>query len=163
MGNGMNKILPGLFLGNDKDARDTEQLKQNNITHILSIHDSARPMLEGIKYLCIPAADSPTQNLLAGVSRSATLVVAYIMTITDFGWEDALSIVRVSRSYASPNMGFQQQLEDFEKKEMAQFRDWLKAKYGENPLEDKKDAEALLQKHRLQAVDPYKSVWKAMK
>uniref|UniRef100_A0A670Z3Y6 Dual specificity phosphatase catalytic domain-containing protein n=1 Tax=Pseudonaja textilis TaxID=8673 RepID=A0A670Z3Y6_PSETE len=42
------------------------------------------------------------------------------MTITDFGWEDALSIVRVSRSYASPNMGFQQQLEDFEKKEMAQ-------------------------------------------
>uniref|UniRef100_A0A670Z1G5 Uncharacterized protein n=1 Tax=Pseudonaja textilis TaxID=8673 RepID=A0A670Z1G5_PSETE len=28
------------------DARDTEQLKQNNITHILSIHDSARPMLE---------------------------------------------------------------------------------------------------------------------
>ncbi|ETE61090.1 Dual specificity protein phosphatase 22, partial [Ophiophagus hannah] len=113
-------ILPGLFLGNDKDARDTEQLKQNNITHILSIHDSARPMLEGIKYLCIPAADSPSQNLLAGVSRSATLVVAYIMTVTDFGWEDALSIVRVSRSYASPNTGFQQQLEDFEKKEVAQ-------------------------------------------
>uniref|UniRef100_A0A8C6Y9E6 Dual specificity phosphatase 22 n=1 Tax=Naja naja TaxID=35670 RepID=A0A8C6Y9E6_NAJNA len=174
MGNGMNKILPGLFLGNDKDARDTEQLKQNNITHILSIHDSARPMLEGIKYLCIPAADSPSQNLarhfkesivfihecrlrgegclvhcLAGVSRSATLVVAYIMTVTDFGWEDALSIVRVSRSYASPNTGFQQQLEDFEKKDVAQFRDWLKAKYGENPLQDKKDAEALLQKHRL--------------
>lgn len=28
------------------DARDTEQLKRNNITRILSIHDSARPMLE---------------------------------------------------------------------------------------------------------------------
>lgn len=28
------------------DARDTEQLKRNNITQILSIHDSARPMLE---------------------------------------------------------------------------------------------------------------------
>uniref|UniRef100_A0A8C5S9J1 Dual specificity phosphatase 22 n=1 Tax=Laticauda laticaudata TaxID=8630 RepID=A0A8C5S9J1_LATLA len=67
------QILPGLFLGNDKDARDTEQLKQNNITHILSIHDSARPMLEGIKYLCIPAADSPSQNL-AELLRLATKV-----------------------------------------------------------------------------------------
>lgn len=28
------------------DARDVEQLSKNNITHILSIHDSARPMLE---------------------------------------------------------------------------------------------------------------------
>uniref|UniRef100_A0A803VAB7 Dual specificity phosphatase 22 n=1 Tax=Ficedula albicollis TaxID=59894 RepID=A0A803VAB7_FICAL len=46
MGNGMNKILPGLFIGNFKDARDVEQLSKNNITHILSIHDSARPMLE---------------------------------------------------------------------------------------------------------------------
>uniref|UniRef100_A0A8D0FJG2 Dual specificity phosphatase catalytic domain-containing protein n=1 Tax=Strix occidentalis caurina TaxID=311401 RepID=A0A8D0FJG2_STROC len=45
------------------NARDVEQLSKNNITHILSIHDSARPMLEGVKYLCIPAADSPSQNL----------------------------------------------------------------------------------------------------
>ncbi|XP_037749160.1 interferon regulatory factor 4 isoform X2 [Chelonia mydas] len=140
MGNGMNKILPGLFLGNFKDARDAEQLSKNNVTHILSIHDGARPMLEGVKYLCIPAADSPSQNLtrhfkesikfihecrlrgesclvhcLAGVSRSVTLVVAYVMTITDFGWEDALSIVRASRSCANPNMGFQRQLQEFEK------------------------------------------------
>ncbi|PKK34506.1 dual specificity phosphatase 22 [Columba livia] len=40
------QILPGLFIGNFKDARDVEQLSKNNITHILSIHDSARPMLE---------------------------------------------------------------------------------------------------------------------
>ncbi|XP_057255330.1 dual specificity protein phosphatase 22 isoform X5 [Pezoporus wallicus] len=59
----MNWILPGLFVGNFKDARDVEQLSKNNITHILSIHDSARPMVEGMKYLCIPAADSPSQNL----------------------------------------------------------------------------------------------------
>ncbi|XP_066481477.1 dual specificity protein phosphatase 22 [Tiliqua scincoides] len=173
MGNGMNKILPGLFLGNFKDARDTEQLKRNNITHILSIHDSARPMLEGVKYLCIPAADSPSQNLsrhfkesiefihecrlkresclvhcLAGVSRSATLVVAYIMTITDFGWEDALSVVRASRSCANPNTGFQQQLEEFEKNYVAQLREWLRAKYGENTLQDQQEAKDLLQKYK---------------
>ncbi|KAJ6664481.1 hypothetical protein lerEdw1_007138 [Lerista edwardsae] len=167
------KILPGLFLGNFKDARDTEQLKRNNITHILSIHDSARPMLEGVKYLCIPAADSPSQNLtrhfkesiefihecrlrresclvhcLAGVSRSATLVVAYIMTITDFGWEDALSVVRASRSCANPNAGFQQQLEEFEKNDVAHFREWLRAEYGESTLQDKQEANNLLQKYK---------------
>nr|XP_058934056.1 dual specificity protein phosphatase 22 isoform X5 [Kogia breviceps] len=65
MGNGMNKILPGLYIGNFKDARDAEQLSKNKVTHILSVHDSARPTLEGVKYLCIPAADSPSQNLEA--------------------------------------------------------------------------------------------------
>ncbi|KAL0623188.1 putative uncharacterized protein CCDC28A-AS1, partial [Plecturocebus cupreus] len=29
------------------DARDAEQLSKNKVTHILSVHDSARPMLEG--------------------------------------------------------------------------------------------------------------------
>lgn len=28
------------------DARDAEQLSRNKVTHILSVHDSARPMLE---------------------------------------------------------------------------------------------------------------------
>ncbi|XP_020832325.1 dual specificity protein phosphatase 22 isoform X2 [Phascolarctos cinereus] len=169
MGNGMNKILPGLYIGNFKDARDAEQLSKNKVTHILSIHDSARPMLEGLKYLCIPAADSPSQNLtrhfkesirfihecrlrgegclvhcLAGVSRSVTLVVAYIMTITDFGWEDALHMVRAGRSCANPNLGFQKQLQEFEKNEVHQFRQWLKDEYGENPLKDAEEAKNIL-------------------
>ncbi|XP_009324795.1 PREDICTED: LOW QUALITY PROTEIN: dual specificity protein phosphatase 22 [Pygoscelis adeliae] len=172
------RILPGLFIGNFKDARDVEQLSKNNITHILSIHDSARPMLEGVKYLCslIPAADSPSQNLarhfresikfihecrltgegclvhcLAGVSRSVTLVVAYIMTITDFGWEDALSVVRAARSCANPNMGFQRQLQDFEKHDVDQFRQWLKEEYGENSSQDLQEAKNLLSKYKEQA------------
>ncbi|NXJ97807.1 DUS22 phosphatase, partial [Corythaixoides concolor] len=158
------------------DARDVEQLSKNNITHILSIHDSARPMLEGVKYLCIPAADSPSQNLarhfresikfihecrltgegclvhcLAGVSRSVTLVVAYIMTITDFGWEDALSVVRAARSCANPNMGFQRQLQEFEKHDVDQFRQWLKEEYGENSSQDLQEAKSLLTKYKEQA------------
>ncbi|XP_068959689.1 dual specificity protein phosphatase 22 isoform X5 [Petaurus breviceps papuanus] len=151
MGNGMNKILPGLYIGNFKDARDAEQLSKNKVTHILSIHDSARPMLEGLKYLCIPAADSPSQNFLAGVSRSVTLVVAYIMTITDFGWEDALHMVRAGRSCANPNMGFQKQLQEFEKNEVHQFRQWLKDEYGENPLKDAEEAKNILGNYKEQA------------
>ncbi|XP_068175617.1 uncharacterized protein [Antennarius striatus] len=63
MGNGINKVLPDLYLGNIKDAQDSELLATHNITHILSIHDTAAPVLEGVTYLCISAADHPKQNL----------------------------------------------------------------------------------------------------
>ncbi|XP_033915132.1 dual specificity protein phosphatase 22-B [Acipenser ruthenus] len=171
MGNGMNKVLPGLYLGNFKDARDREELSKHNITHILSIHDSAAPILQEMTYLCIPAADSPSQNLtqyfkesikfihqcrlqkegclvhcLAGVSRSVTLVVAYIMTVTDLGWQDALSAVRVARACAGPNAGFLRQLEEFQKNDVHNFRQWLKEEYKQNPFKDDEEVQILLSK-----------------
>nr|XP_029479361.1 dual specificity protein phosphatase 22-B-like isoform X2 [Oncorhynchus nerka] len=146
MGNGLNKVLPDLYLGNFKDARDREQLTRNNITHILSIHDSAAPILPGMTYLCISAADLPTQNLLAGVSRSVTLVVAYIMTVTGLGWQEALAAVRVARPCAGPNLGFQRQLQEFETNHADQFREWLWQLYKERPFNDEDDIRILLAK-----------------
>ncbi|XP_074918923.1 dual specificity protein phosphatase 22 isoform X5 [Chelonoidis abingdonii] len=74
------------------------------------------------------------------------------MTITDFGWEDALSIVRASRSCANPNMGFQKQLQEFEKHDVDHFRQWLKEEYGENSLQDEQEAKILLGKYKEQAM-----------
>ncbi|XP_058493638.1 dual specificity protein phosphatase 22-B [Solea solea] len=169
MGNGINKVLPDLYLGNFKDARDREQLARNNITHILSIHDSAAPILQEMTYLCISAADLPTQNLtqhfkqsimfmhesrlkgegclvhcLAGVSRSVTLVVAYIMTVTGLGWQEALAAVRVARPCAGPNLGFQRQLQEFEAAHVDEFREWLRREYEDNPFNDDTDIRDLL-------------------
>ncbi|XP_038573851.1 dual specificity protein phosphatase 22-B isoform X2 [Micropterus salmoides] len=144
MGNGINKVLPDLYLGNFKDARDREQLARNNITHILSIHDSAAPILPEMTYLCISAADLPTQNLLAGVSRSVTLVVAYIMTVTGLGWQEALAAVKVVRPCAGPNLGFQRQLQEFEATQADQFREWLQMEYKGNPFTDEADIRDLL-------------------
>ncbi|XP_022613880.1 dual specificity protein phosphatase 22-B-like isoform X2 [Seriola dumerili] len=144
MGNGINKVLPDLYLGNFKDARDREQLARNNITHILSIHDSAAPILQEMTYLCISAADLPTQNLLAGVSRSVTLVVAYIMTVTGLGWQEALAAVRVARPCAGPNLGFQRQLQEFEATQADEFREWLRKEYKDNPFNDEADIRDLL-------------------
>uniref|UniRef100_H3CIH6 Dual specificity phosphatase 22b n=1 Tax=Tetraodon nigroviridis TaxID=99883 RepID=H3CIH6_TETNG len=172
MGNGINKVLPDLYLGNFRvDARDREQLARNNITHILSIHDSAAPILKEMTYLCIPAADLPTQNLtqhfkqsimfmhesrlkgegclvhcLAGVSRSVTLVVAYIMTVTRLGWSDALAAVKVARPCAAPNVGFQHQLQEFENTQADQFREWLQAEYKDSPFNDEAHIRDLLSK-----------------
>lgn len=169
MGNGINKVLPDLYLGNFKDAKDREQLAKNNITHILSIHDSAAPILQEMTYLCISAADLPTQNLtqhfkqsikfmhesrlkgegclvhcLAGVSRSVTLVVAYIMTVTGLGWQEALAAVRVVRPCAGPNLGFQRQLQEFEATQADQFREWLQKEYKDNSFNDEADLRDLL-------------------
>uniref|UniRef100_A0A3B4DAX7 Dual specificity phosphatase 22b n=1 Tax=Pygocentrus nattereri TaxID=42514 RepID=A0A3B4DAX7_PYGNA len=158
-----------LFSISRLDARDREQLARNNITHILSIHDTAAPILQEMTYLCIPAADLPTQNLtqhfkesimfmhesrlkgegclvhcLAGVSRSVTLVVAYIMTVTGLGWQEALAAVRVVRPCAGPNPGFQKQLEEFESTQAQEFRDWLRREYKEYPFNDEEHIRNLL-------------------
>uniref|UniRef100_A0A8C6KEA3 Dual specificity protein phosphatase 15 n=1 Tax=Nothobranchius furzeri TaxID=105023 RepID=A0A8C6KEA3_NOTFU len=118
------------------DSENRESLSKNGITHILSVYNNATPVIE---YLCIHAADTSSQNLLqhfkesigfihecrlnggvclvhclAGVSRSTTMVVAYLMTVTHYSWEECLSAVKAVRSFVGPNYGFQQQLEEYQ-------------------------------------------------
>lgn len=94
------------------------------------------------------AADTPDQNLsqyfsvcndfihaarlrdgnvlihcLAGMSRSVTVTVAYIMSVTHLSWRESLKVVRSGRSVANPNSGFQMQLHDFELYKLAEVND----------------------------------------
>lgn len=91
------------------------------------------------------AADTPDQNLsqyfpvcndfihaarmrdgnvlihcLAGMSRSVTVAVAYIMSVTALNWKEALKVVRTGRAVANPNLGFQAQLHEFESSKLAE-------------------------------------------
>ncbi|KAH0619317.1 hypothetical protein JD844_019304 [Phrynosoma platyrhinos] len=143
MGNGMNKVLPGLFLGNFIDAKDFDQLSRHNITHIISIHESPQPYIPGITYLRIVLPDTPEANIkkhfkkcihfihscrlhggcclvhcLAGISRSTTIVLAYIMTVTQASWREALEAVKIRRR--------------------------LERKYGVNLFHDEEEIRALL-------------------
>ena len=59
------------------------------------------------------------------MSRSVTVAVAYIMSITNLSWKDALKVVRVGRAVANPNIGFQQQLEDFESTRLQEVKNIL--------------------------------------
>ncbi|CAN8187108.1 unnamed protein product [Coccothraustes coccothraustes] len=169
MGTGMSKIVTGLYLGNIRDSEDHENLLSKGVTHILSVHNGAKPVLQDMTYLCISASDSSSQNLLqhfkeciqfihecrlggggclvhclAGVSRSSTLLVAYLMTVTELGWQSCLAATRAVRSYASPNPGFQQQLQEYESTLLHEYRAWIQREYGRNPFQDQEELQRLL-------------------
>ncbi|XP_061077722.1 dual specificity protein phosphatase 22-A [Conger conger] len=175
MGNGMNKVVDGLYLGNIRDSENKDSLSKNGITHILSVYNNANPVLEDKTYLCIHAADSSSQNLsqhfkecirfihesrlngggclvhcLAGVSRSTTVVVAYLMSVTSYGWEECLSAVKAVRSFVGPNFGFQQQLQEFQMTRVSEYRAWLRESYGGGPLKDQEQVAELLRQYEEQ-------------
>ncbi|KAK3549077.1 hypothetical protein QTP70_031201 [Hemibagrus guttatus] len=181
MGNGMNKVIDGLYLGNIQDSENRESLSKHGITHILSVYNNAKPVLEDMTYLCIHAADASNQNLLqhfkecicfihecrlnggaclvhclAGVSRSTTMVVAYLMSVTTYGWEECLSAVKAVRSFVGPNCGFQQQLQQFQRTQVSEvfpehqylhkksYRVWLRTSYRPSPFKEQEQVSALL-------------------
>lgn len=111
-------------------------------------------------YLCVMAADTPDQNLsqyfsvcndfihaarlregnvlihcLAGMSRSVTVAVAYIMTATNLSWKEALKVVRAGRAVANPNIGFQTQLQEFEMYRLMEERRRLRERFPSTALE----------------------------
>ncbi|XP_049858767.1 dual specificity protein phosphatase 12-like [Schistocerca gregaria] len=175
MGNGMNKVLPGLYVGNYRDSKDAAQLERFQITHIVAIHDAARKLHSDKHYLCVMASDTPDQNLtqyfslcndfihaarlrggnvlihcLAGMSRSVTVAVAYIMSVTSLSWKEALKVVRVGRAVANPNFGFQHQLQEFESYRLAEERRRLKERFPSLALvaQDEQQCRAMLRSYQ---------------
>ncbi|KAJ8940853.1 hypothetical protein NQ314_010556 [Rhamnusium bicolor] len=73
--------------------------------------------------------DEAKGRSLAGMSRSVTVVVAYIMSVTHLSWKEALKVVRAGRAIANPNLGFQKQLEEFECTRLLEERRRLKERY----------------------------------
>jgi len=57
---------------------------------------------------------------LAGASRSVTVTVAYIMTVTGHSYRDTLTAVRQARPVANPNFGFKMQLQTFQDRQLRQ-------------------------------------------
>ncbi|KAH8270278.1 hypothetical protein KR018_006470, partial [Drosophila ironensis] len=154
------QVLPGLYVGNYRDSKDHTQLERFKISHIIAIHDSPRRLLPDKHYLCVMASDTPDQNLsqyfsvcndfihaarlregnvlihcLAGMSRSVTVAVAYIMTATHLNWKEALKVVRAGRAVANPNTGFQNQLQEFEQFKLSEERRRLRERFPSSALE----------------------------
>ncbi|KAF0556690.1 dual specificity protein phosphatase 19 [Gigaspora margarita] len=134
-------ILPRLFLGSLVAATDEDWLEEHKITHILTVANGILPSFpESFTYKVIPIRDHPSQNISThfeevfefiqsvldqedsnilvhchqGVSRSASVVIAYIMRSQQLSFEDAFKLVKGKRSAIRPNAGFLKQLKTFE-------------------------------------------------
>ncbi|XP_074658986.1 dual specificity protein phosphatase 19-like [Tubulanus polymorphus] len=134
-------VLPGLILGSQDVALDYDELQKLKVTHILNVAssvDNAFP--KKFTYKRIPILDLPNTNISehfvdaiqfidkarskggsvlvhcnAGVSRSATIVIAYLMKIERLSYDDAYDLARSARECIRPNDGFVQQLRTYER------------------------------------------------
>ena len=135
----MDLIADNIYLGNIIYAKDINNLKKEGITKILSVMDNNAPEYkeeDKINQKIIEVADLPVVNILkyigdclnfmegkdkvlvhctAGASRSACIVIAYIMWKDKKKYKDAFNLVVKKRSSVFPNYGFQEQLKKFEK------------------------------------------------
>ncbi|XP_039748819.1 dual specificity protein phosphatase Mpk3 isoform X1 [Pararge aegeria] len=138
------EILPNLYLGNSTNSEDCEALARHNIKYILNVTPDLPNTFEadgcGISYLKIPIADHWSQNLavyfpqairfieeamtarcgvlvhcVAGVSRSVTVTLAYLMQRHRLCLRDAFELVRSRKTDIAPNFHFMRQLHSFER------------------------------------------------
>jgi protein-tyrosine phosphatase len=134
-----NLIINNLYLGNLSDSSNLQELKNNKITHILTVILGTSPLFPNdFKYLNIPVLDIEEENLVQyfdqtnqfiedgiqngnvlvhcrkGRSRSSSVVVAYLMYKQKLSLKDSLQLVKEKRSIAEPNEGFMKQLQNYE-------------------------------------------------
>ena len=139
MFNDMDEIENNLYLGNFTASENIQQLKDLGIKKVLSvidINDFPDYKSEDIIHKKVDVSDFESQNIIqyfgeclnfikgeekvlvhcmAGASRSATIVIAYVMWINKMKYEDVLNFVMLLRPIVYPNNGFREQLKMFEK------------------------------------------------
>ncbi len=71
----------------------------------------------------------------AGISRSATIVIAYIMSATQLTLEETLNLVKLARPPIDPNPGFRKQLQEFQTNGLAEERSRIREIYSDLMLE----------------------------
>lgn len=136
------QILPHLYLGCRKVATCLPGLRQSDVTHVLNVTSSIPNQfqdLEGFVYKQIAVEDKLDVDMMqhlsgafqfieearecghrvlvhchAGMSRSVTIILAYLMKYYSHTLESALEYVKQRKPDVSPNFSFMGQLLKFE-------------------------------------------------
>lgn len=139
---GPTKVLSHLYLGSQQDVLDESLLQQNGINYVLNISKTcpAPSYIPANHFLRIPVKDNYGETILswlddaiqfidkvksangkvivhclAGISRSPTVAIAYIMKRLHMTNETAYRFVKAKRPTISPNFNFLGQLIEYEK------------------------------------------------
>ncbi|GMH11546.1 hypothetical protein Nepgr_013387 [Nepenthes gracilis] len=132
-----SKVAEHIYLGGDSVARNRDILKLNGITHVLNCVGFVCPeyFKADFVYRTLWLQDTPSEDITSilydvfdyfedvreqkgrvfvhccqGVSRSTSLVIAYLMWREGQSFDDAFQYVKEARGIADPNMGFACQL-----------------------------------------------------
>eukprot|EP00249_Psilotum_nudum_P024132 c29103_g1_i3 orf=830-2377(-) len=132
-----SRIIEHIYLGSVAVAKNRETLRANGITHVLNCVGFVCPeyFKNDLVYKTLWLKDSPCEDITSllydvfdyfeevrdqggrvfvhccqGVSRSTSLVIAYLMWRDGRSFQDAFQDVKAARGITNPNMGFACQL-----------------------------------------------------
>ena len=135
------EIIPHLYLGSIGSASNLKQLQNCKITHIVCCARGIKNFFpDKFKYLNLDILDSEQADIKqyfeesykfidegiknngnvlihchAGISRSSTILIAYIMKSKKLKLDKVLEKLRTKREKVNPNSGFIEQLKKYEK------------------------------------------------
>ena len=145
----LSQILSWLYLGSFANACDLDELKRNNIKYILNcaVECKNENLPSDIKELHLKLVDEPEfditkhfkqtndfinkvrtagGNLLVhckvGLSRSPTVIIAYLIKYYEFTADSAINFIKRKRPQIIPNQGFIKQLYEYEKQFEKKFK-----------------------------------------
>ena len=139
----LSEIIPNfLYISSYNATKNKALLEKNKITHIINcaadfcenvfesenkytylsfyLKDHVLENIECIFYECIKFIDNVKEkggrvlvHCIQGISRSVTLVMAYLIYKNKITYDKAFNIVQSKREISSPNFGFSIQLQNF--------------------------------------------------
>ena len=137
----LDEIIPGLYLGSWLQSKDLELLRGKGITHIINLSLLSNYYENEFTYYKIEINDDEDEDIskffnksnkfiynalwrggkvfvhcLAGISRSPTIVLAFLIRKRKLTFEDAFKLLKEKRSKIDPNAGFIKQLEEYSKR-----------------------------------------------
>ncbi len=136
-----DKVMDFVFLGSVRTAQCTDVYRDLDIRYVLTAGRDLKVVItQGMEHRELPVDDLPTENIrpffvrafefidraitsrkgilihcFAGLSRSVTIMVAYLMQRGSLTRDAALRVVRRARPHAEPNEGFMLHLLHFER------------------------------------------------
>lgn len=132
-----NHVIDNIYIGSEDSSNDKNYLMNNKFTHILVVGKSLNIYFPNdFCYMTLEIDDSLSENIkihfekainfiknasgkvlihcASGISRSSTIVIAYLMNKYNMKYSDAYIFLKGKRNIINPNSNFISQLKLFE-------------------------------------------------